>query len=201
MEQNRDPRGRLTKIVNWYLTKVQRQFTGERSLSISDLVQLDIHTYLTTLYKNSLKVDHRSKCKMKSYKTHVCLYTRVCVWTGENSACLWAWQWVCFVLCLALSSLAGPALSSQSTDQGLNQEPGTESSEPWPLGCQERPAVSFKYDTKDTAHEGKNRRTGLNEDIKLFYERHWREWENKIQIRRKYLQITFYIKDLHPKYI
>ena len=30
MEQNRDPRSRLTKIVNWSLTKVQRQFSGER---------------------------------------------------------------------------------------------------------------------------------------------------------------------------
>ena len=138
---------------------------------------------------------------MKSYKTHVCLYTHVCVWTGENSACLWAWQWVCFVLGSCFVLFGRPALWSQSTAQGLNQEPGTESSEPWPLGCRERPAVSFKYNTKDTAHEGKNRRAGLNEDVKLFYERHWREWENKIQIRRKYLQITFYIKDLHPKYI
>lgn len=80
MEQNRGPRSRLTKTVNWSLTKVQRQFNGERIV-----FQYQIWFNWTPIHISEpyikFKVNHRSKCKMKSCKTHVCLcvYIYVCV--------------------------------------------------------------------------------------------------------------------------
>ena len=64
-------------MVNWFLTKVPRQFSGERIVVwINVLGQLAVHMQktksdldLTPYAKNELKVDHRLKCKNWNYKT------------------------------------------------------------------------------------------------------------------------------------
>ena len=73
MEQNGEPRNRFTKnIVNWSLTKKQKQFNGERIVFSASHTRISEHSQAkrknlgknsTSLSKYQLKVDHRPKCK------------------------------------------------------------------------------------------------------------------------------------------
>lgn len=65
-------------MANWFLTKMQRQFSGERivfstndvgTMAQSDLKRKQISCCKPhTLYKNKLRIDGRYKCKTYNYK-------------------------------------------------------------------------------------------------------------------------------------